>query len=173
MNILIRQLKHSDNKNIISLILDILNGEYEMNLNLVDLPDLCNSYNTYIESRVGNFWVAEINNEIVGTLAILKLRNHDYEVRRMYTKYDYRGNGIAQKLMNELFNWCYSNNVHYLYLETNEKWKSAHHIYKKLGFHLISRDMLPDEFPIVKVATHFLKKRIIAQQGDAPETVSP
>ena len=95
---------------------------------------------------------------IVGSIGVLNLCGNDYELRRMYVDANHRGRGIAQKLVDVLFQWCREHKVAALYLETNEQWKAAHHIYEKNGFETVPRDNLPANFPVVRVATDFYRK---------------
>lgn len=59
----------------------------------------------------------------------------DYaEVTRMFILEDYRGEGFASKLLEELKNKALERNLKILRLETSEKFISAVKLYKKLGF---------------------------------------
>jgi N-acetylglutamate synthase-like GNAT family acetyltransferase len=79
----------------------------------------------------------------------------------MYVLPAYRGYGIAQRLLETLFDWSARNGVAHLWLETNEAWHAAHHIYEKHGFRAVSRDLLPPEFPVVRVATGFYHRTVM------------
>lgn len=142
------------------LILRILNQEYRMALTLAELPDLVDIHGTYRRSGAGNFWVASSDGAIVGCIGVLRLDGADFELRRMYVDPAYRGLGIAQRLLDIALAWCPAHGVANLYLETNEQWKAAHHIYEKLGFVAVERDCLPPAFPVVRVATGFYRLRI-------------
>ena len=148
-----------------------MNDEYAIDINIDELTDLKDIQSNYIERDNGNFWVATHNNNVVSCIGIMSLNGYDYELRRMYTKIEFRGLGITQTLMSVLFEWCTMHNIHSIYLEANENWRAANHIYEKFGFSTISVKNLPKEFNVVKVATHFYHKTI-AQQGDAPEPAS-
>ena len=94
----------------------------------------------------------------------------------MYVRADYRGLGIAQRLLALLTAWSATSGVRCLYLETNAAWVAAHHIYEKHGFVEVSRSDLPPEFPVVRVATGFFRRcttaahacRVIEDRRDDP-----
>jgi GNAT superfamily N-acetyltransferase len=138
------------------LILRILNHEYAMALTLDELPDLVDIHATYRHSE-GNFWVASIGGDVVGCIGVLRLAGADFELRRMYVDAAARGQGIAQRLLETALAWCAERGVGDLYLETNEQWKAAHHIYEKRGFVAVEREQLPPAFPVVRVATGFYR----------------
>jgi GNAT superfamily N-acetyltransferase len=137
------------------LVMGILNEEYGLELTLEELPDLIDIHHTYRQSGVGNFWVVSVGGLIVGCIGALRLASDHFELRRMYVRAAYRGQGIAQRLLETLFDWSLCNGVAHLWLETNEVWHAAHHIYEKHGFTPVPRERLPPEFPVVRVATGF------------------
>ena len=151
----VHELKPEQNRDARDLVLRILNDEYWLQLTLEELPDLIDIHRTYRQTGTGNFWVACRDAEIVGCIGALRLAADHYELRRMYVHPASRGHGIAQCLLETLFDWSSRNGVAHLWLETNEAWHAAHHIYEKHGFRPVPRDSLPREFPVVRVATGF------------------
>ena len=77
---------------------------------------------------------------------------------------------FEQRLLETLFEWSARSGVAHLWLETNEAWHAAHHIYEKHGFRPVSRDSLPPEFPVVRVATGFYHR---AMTPDASRRLPP
>ncbi len=142
---------------VCELVLGIPNGEYGMALTLQELPDLVDAYRTYVASGTGQFWVAVAGGAVVGCIGVLKLDGTDHELRRMYVDPAHRGRGIAQRLLERAMGWCARHGVGALYLETNERWKAAHHLYAKRGFQPVAREALPAAFPVVRVATGFYR----------------
>ena len=140
-----------------ALVLGILNGEYGMALTLDELPDLVDAHRTYVASGAGWFWVAISDGAVVGCIGVLQLDGADHELRRMYVDPAHRGRGIAQRLLDRAMAWCTDHGVGALYLETNEQWKAARHLYEKHGFQPVARDELPAAFPVVRVATGFYR----------------
>jgi N-acetylglutamate synthase-like GNAT family acetyltransferase len=153
----IREARPADNLAIRQLILRILNEEYAMALTLAELPDLGNVYETYRINGGGQFWVVEQDGRIVGCIGLMRLGRGDYELRRMYVQAAARGQGLAQRLLDLTHGWARRHGVRALYLETNEQWHAAQHLYAKNGYAPIAQSELPPEFPIVRVATGFYR----------------
>jgi len=154
----LRSLRRDESMAVRELILDILNSEYGMALTLEELPDLVDVHRTYLGSGDGHFWVALRDGRLAGCIGVLRLAGAGFELRRMYVRAECRGLGIAQRLLDLLLAWSAANGVRCLYLETNDLWTAARHIYEKRGFVPVGRDALPPEFPVVRVATGFYRR---------------
>jgi GNAT superfamily N-acetyltransferase len=157
----------ADNLPARRLVLDILNGEYAMALTLDELPDLVDIHASYRGTGKGNFWVARSGDEVVGCIGLLRLEGAAYELRRMYVHAAFRGQGLAQRLLDVALAWASAHGVGTLYLETNEQWTAAHRIYERNGFVPISREALPASFPVVRVATGFYRRQLGANRAMA------
>jgi GNAT superfamily N-acetyltransferase len=153
----LRELEPRDNDAARDMVLAILNGEYGMALTLEELPDLVDIHRTYRREGEGNYWVASRDGRIVGSIGLLRLSGDDFELRRMYVEGAQRGQGIAQALLDLSLQWARDHGVGALWLETNEQWKAAHHIYEKHGFQPVAQTELPPGFPVVRVATGFYR----------------
>jgi N-acetylglutamate synthase-like GNAT family acetyltransferase len=153
----LREARPADDLAIRALILRILNEEYAMALTLEELPDLVDVYETYCIHGGGQFWVAEQAGRVVGCIGLMRLGRRDYELRRMYVEAAARGQGLAQRLLDRAHDWARRHAVRALYLETNEQWHAAQHLYAKNGYAPIAQSALPPEFPIVRVATGFYR----------------
>lgn len=66
----------------------------------------------------------------------LKFYDEYAEVTRMFLREEYRGKGLAVKLINELENIALGKDYKTLKLETSEKFKTAYQLYLKCGFKL-------------------------------------
>ncbi len=169
----VRELQPEQSIGARDLILGILNEEFRLELTLEELPDLIDIHQTYRQSGTGNFWAVSDDGKIVGCIGALRLASDHYELRRMYVDPAYRGYGIAQRLLETLFEWSARNGVAHLWLETNEAWHAAHHIYEKHGFRPVSRDRLPPEFPVVRVATGFYHRAMTPCDRDTHPATQP
>lgn len=69
--------------------------------------------------------------------AIKQLSPEAMEVKRMYTLPDYRGKGIAVKVLNELEKWAAELGYKKCMLETGKKQPSAIALYQKSGYAVI------------------------------------
>ena len=81
--------------------------------------------------------IAYENNNPVGCGAIKEFSPAIMEVKRMYSLPDYRGKGIATKILNELEKWAIELHFEKCILETGKKQPEAVAFYKKNDYKLI------------------------------------
>jgi N-acetylglutamate synthase-like GNAT family acetyltransferase len=101
----LRPYEKSDEKQVKELILQIQREEFGVPVTLEDQPDL-NEITDFYQSGNGNFWVA-VDQEVVGTIALRAMNDHQFALRKMFVHRDYRGKsyGVAQKLLETAFTW--------------------------------------------------------------------
>jgi N-acetylglutamate synthase-like GNAT family acetyltransferase len=147
-------LQHADG--VVALILPIQQTEFSIPISLATQPDLQNIPSFYQHAN-GNFWVAMHEREIVGTVALLDIGNHQVALRKMFVSASYRGPeyGTARRLLETAVAWCRARGVQAIYLGTTAKFLAAHRFYEKNGFHEIERGDLPANFPVMLVDTKF------------------
>ncbi len=94
----------------------------------------------YIIEPGGHIYIALLNGEPVGTCALLKLENrdYDYELVKMAVTPKAQGYGIGRLLGQAVIDKAKSLEVDELYLETNNQLTPAIRLYEKLGFEHIS-----------------------------------
>ncbi len=143
---------------MVELITSIQQREFGVAITVEEQPDLLN-IKTFYQAGKGNFWVALSDSRVVGTVALLDLKNGLGALRKMFVEPDYRGNetGIAILLLDTLFEWARANHYQEIYLGTTPKFLAAHRFYEKNGFLLVEQDDLPEAFPVMKVDTRFYK----------------
>ena len=87
--------------------------------------------------KIRNAVVAFIENEAVACGAFKKFSDSTAEIKRMYVVENFRKQGIAQKVLEELEKWAselkYSNCI----LETGQKQPEAIRLYQKAGYTII------------------------------------
>lgn len=144
------------------LIVGIQQEEFNIPITLADQPDL-NNIRDFYQVGNGNFWVATVNGKVAGTIALLDIGHRQGALRKMFVNGLYRGKefGLGQLLLNNLFQWARHKGYSKVYLGTTEKFKAAQRFYEKNGFEEISKDLLPMEFPIMKVDVKFYVYHII------------
>ena len=146
-------------KNVVAdLILVIQNSEFGIPISLENQPDL-NAIPEYYQTNNGNFWIAKIDDEIIGTIALLDIGNYKGALRKMFVDKNYRGKetGVGQKLLNTLINWTRYKGFKEIYLGTTEKFLAAQRFYEKNGFKEIGKQELPASFPIMEVDVKFYR----------------
>ena len=146
---------------VIDLVVNIQQNEFQVPVKVADQPDLTDIPN-FCQVRNGNFWVALHQEEVVGTIALLDSGNSVGTLRKMFVKAEFRGSqyGIAQKLLDELWDWATQHHFEGVYLGTIERLQAARRFYERNNFELIEKNNLPVEFPIMAVDTHFYAKRV-------------
>jgi N-acetylglutamate synthase-like GNAT family acetyltransferase len=143
---------------IIDLILDIQRKEFEIPITLETQPDL-NNISSFYQKGKGNFWIAIIENKVVGTIALLDLGNTRGALRKMFVHKDYRGKeyGAGQLLLTILLKWSIRNRFEEILLGTTEKFVAAQRFYEKNGFKEIDKQSLPVDFPVMEVDVKFYR----------------
>ena len=89
----------------------------------------------YIINKGGFIFFAELENQIVGTVALMPTKDNSvFELTKMAVSPDYRGQYIGQKLMQYCINFAKDKNLNALILYSNRKLENAIYIYRKYGF---------------------------------------
>lgn len=92
----------------------------------------------YIIDRGGMIFFARQDQEILGTVALMKMEDDVYEFTKMAVSTQARGKGIGQKLMQHTIDYAQAQDWKKLVIYTNSSLKNAVHIYKKYGFEEIA-----------------------------------
>ena len=85
-------------------------------------------------SALKNAVIAYENESAVGIGAYKEYDSETVEMKRMYTLPEYRGKGIASKILSELELWAKEENYKIAILETGFLQTDAISLYKKLGY---------------------------------------
>ena len=141
-----------------ALIVGIQRDEFQFPMTLEDQPDL-QDIPAFYQQGAGNFWVALAEGEVVGTVALLDLGNHQGALRKMFVNANYRGpgHGVSVRLLDTLLQWSRARGVKDVYLGTTEKFLAAHRFYERNGFQQIAASGLPPSFPKMVVDTRFYR----------------
>jgi len=160
--IIIQPFENQDTEQIVNLILNIQQNEFQVPITINEQQDLLDIPNFY-QQKKGDFWVAKHENEVVGTIALIDCGENIGAIRKMFVKKEFRGkeHGIAQKLLDILVESAQENQITNVYLGTLERLQAAIRFYERNGFTLIEKQNLPSVFPIMPVDTHFFEKEII------------
>ncbi len=78
------------------------------------------------------------NNLPISIGAIKEFDAESMEVKRMYTLSEFRGQGLAKRVLFELENWAYELGYKRCVLETGKRQPEAINLYKKNGYKSIS-----------------------------------
>jgi len=88
----------------------------------------------YIIEPGGHIFFAIDNEEIVGTVALLKRDDLAFELTKMAVPPQYQGKKIGQLLLQHCITFAKENHFKTLYLYSNRKLENAIFIYRKHGF---------------------------------------
>jgi DNA-binding MarR family transcriptional regulator/N-acetylglutamate synthase-like GNAT family acetyltransferase len=87
-----------------------------------------------IINKGGEIIFAMMNNNIVGTAALIKSGDSEYELAKMGVTEKAQGKQIGKRLAEEIIELAKKKNAKSLYLETSIKLGPAMNLYRKLGF---------------------------------------
>lgn len=151
---------------VIDLITAIQQTEFGIKIRLAEQPDLDNIPAVY-QKGCGNFWVAVVDDKVVGTISLMDIGEGQGALRKMFVAEKYRGSvhGVAKNLLDELLRWSKKEKLKEVYLGTTSKFLAAHRFYEKNGFVEVSKDDLPQGFQVMAVDTKFYR-HLIARMAD-------
>ena len=158
MNNHIRPFCMDDEQQVVDLIVSIQKKEFNIPIAEEDQPDLHDIPN-YYQKNQGNFWVALHSEVVVGTISLLDIGNGQSALRKMFVHQHYRGSEkrTARNLLKTLLDWATTKRLREIFLGTTPQFLAAHRFYEKNGFTEISKEDLPETFPIMEVDTKFYK----------------
>ena len=161
---------------VAAVILPVQQVEFGIPITLEEQPDLLDIPGFY-QKGTGNFWVALLDDEVVGTVALLDIGNSQGALRKMFVKAPFRGPGhkVALGLLDALLKWCACQGVREIYLGTTAKFLAAHRFYEKNRFSEILKSELPSTFPVMSVDTKFYRRvlGVADAQGLPAEAAGP
>ena len=130
---------------IISLVLDIQNGEAKINLSLDEQPDL-KDIKTYYQESGGEFWLALDNGHVIGTIGLINRENHCAILKKFFVSAQYRSQKIGLKLYQSLLQFAQGKGIKHIILDTPSVALASHRFYERAGFKKITKNELPVEY---------------------------
>ena len=154
----IRPYRAADEQAVIDVILPIQREELGVAITADDQPDL-RAIPDFYQRGSGNFWVAEVSGQVVGTIGLKDIGEGQAALRKMFVAAPYRGreHGVAHALLARLLADARTAGLREIVLGTTEKFLAAHRFYEKQGFVPIPADALPERFPRMAVDTRFYR----------------
>jgi GNAT superfamily N-acetyltransferase len=155
-SITIRPIHNEYCNQIIDIILTIQRVEFSLPITINHQPDLMDIETNYHKDG-GCFWGAFLDNELIGTIALIYCGHETGCIRKMFVKKEFRGRGFgtAQLLLNTLLQYCRDQQLKHIYLGTVHQLKAAHRFYERNGFFAINVIDLPAYFPLMKTDNMF------------------
>jgi DNA-binding MarR family transcriptional regulator/ribosomal protein S18 acetylase RimI-like enzyme len=90
-----------------------------------------------IINKGGEIFFALLDNEIVGTCAVLKIDNRTFELAKMAVTERAQGRQVGKKLGLTAIGFAVSRNAEKIILDTNSKLDTAVNLYRNLGFMVV------------------------------------
>nr|WP_255260261.1 GNAT family N-acetyltransferase [Bacillus cereus] len=105
-------------------------------------PQLNDLHQYYNNLEHANYWVVEMEGEVVGGIGIAPFNEHDKvcELQRLYLIPKAQGLGFSKKLMETALSFA-SKQYDKCYLETMHELKTACILYEKFGFILLNEPL--------------------------------
>ncbi len=129
----IKEYQDSDKDSVYSLILSIMEEEFEgipANLYLQDISDISNVYGGEGE----NFYVCEKDNKIIGTIALKREDDESVLLRRFFVNPNFRNSGVGGKLINKVLEFCKKEKYKKIFFSGNTKMHKVKLLLLKNGF---------------------------------------
>lgn len=109
---------------------------YESRGQLHDMDDFQHTY----RDNDGVFLVITNDDQIIGTGAIRKIDGQVCELKRVWLRFEYHGQGLGYRMIQELLSFARARGYRRIRLETDRDEQSrAYNLYKRLGFYEIPR----------------------------------
>ncbi len=142
---MINLFKEKYQEELTEFALLIQNEELGLKLGRNEQFDLINTKKFY---QGGGFWIAQIDNQIVGCIGLQRLTPKIGVLKKMFVSKELRGKelNIAQNLFFRLKNEALSHRFESLLLDTPAVAKASHKFYEKNGFKLIDKLEIPKEY---------------------------
>ena len=87
-----------------------------------------------IIDKDGMIFYAQYNNQIIGTVSLLRIDSSTFELTKMAVSNGNQGLGVGKKLMEHCLSEAKRKGIQKLILYSNKKLAPAIHLYKSLGF---------------------------------------
>lgn len=99
-----------------------------------ELPEL-RAPATWAEARGGLLWVTEIDDQIVGSIALVPAADPaGLELQRLYVRKAIRGGGIGRKLCELVETQAREQGAAFIELWSDTRFEAAHRLYERLGY---------------------------------------
>jgi putative acetyltransferase len=96
--------------------------------------DIENIYVAYLDEPANNFWVAEVDGQVVGMIGVAQEDNHVAEVRRLRVLPGFQQTPIAAKLLQTALEHCKHHGYLKVVLDTRFERDAALGLFDRLGF---------------------------------------
>jgi GNAT superfamily N-acetyltransferase len=153
----VRPFAAGDAAAVLALILSIQRGEFGLAVTAADQPDLAD-IPCFYQTGAGQFWVAERQGALVGTIGLKNIGNRALALRKMFVGLEARGPfGVAGPLLATAIGHARARDAAEIWLGTTDRFLAAQRFYEKHGFARVAPDALPSTFPRMAVDSVFYR----------------
>lgn len=129
---LIKEFENRYNEKVNDFIISVFVEEFGFEECRKELEEQNNI--EYIENG-GNLWIALDEDEnIIGTIALVKHSDKEAELKKLYVRKDYRGKGLSKELYSKVMETTKEKEYNRIFLGTYDKLETAINFYIKRGF---------------------------------------
>ena len=163
MPLSIRDFNPADVNGVNALIRGIQQAEFGMVAADYPQPELYEIEKFY--QRNGGFWVAEVDNVLAGTVAVLNLGDFTAKLGRLFVLPHYRGQPlqVAKALLQRVVNWSQQKGIKKICLETVVEPCAAQAFWLRHGFEEIEQAQMPSVYPLSKYPSRYFVFEVIRQ----------
>jgi beta-phosphoglucomutase-like phosphatase (HAD superfamily)/N-acetylglutamate synthase-like GNAT family acetyltransferase len=163
MNLTIKPFQTKYQPGVVSLIVHIQEGEFNLPVNQDQHVELKNIPATFQQGN-GNYWIALDHERVIGTMGFFDLGQSLLQLRDVFVHEDYRGEqkGVSKKLLNTLLTWAKERKIQTIYLGTTALFLAAHRFYEKNGFIEIAKNRLPPQMSCHPADTKFYRYDLVS-----------
>lgn len=145
-------------KQIIRMVEEIQVHEFNIPITPEINAPILKAEDEYYYHQTCNFWYAvDGQGAIIGCIGLKKLNEKQGEVKKFFVISEYRGLGVAQQLMHHLIKSSLKHGFEELFLGAVAQSLAAQRFYSKNGFKPIKKELLPQQFALCPLDTHFYK----------------
>ncbi len=133
----IRTYQQKDIEYIIKRHRELYEIEYGFNDVFGDYVEgIIHTFNECNDINKENIWVAEIDDTLVGVIAIVKVDDSTAQLRWFLIEPEIRGRGVGHKLIKTALDFCKERQYKHIFLWTASILDTARRLYKNYGFEL-------------------------------------
>lgn len=144
MSFQIKPFEQRYQSEVFALIQKIQVDEFDIPIEDAQCKEL-ESISESFQKENGNYWMALFNEKVIGTIAVIDIGHHAFELRDVFLDEAHRGSvtQFAKQLFDTVLVWSKEHGVNAIYLGTTLKFQAAHRFYEKNGFREIARSDMP------------------------------
>lgn len=156
----IRPFETHDSDEVNRFIRGIQLEEFGFSETAYPQPELWNIAQFY--QRRGNFWVARLDQELVGTVAILDLGEGVAKLGRLFVHPGHRGHPLhlARHLLETAERWATGHLISRICFETTVEPCAAHVFYGRHGYLEVLQSAFPAVFPLCPYPSRYFMKML-------------